>query len=289
MYIKGINLKKCIACKICIKECPAGLYSINDEKKIEYNDPNKWCINCGHCIAACPEDAINYISDEKAMYYDDGNLTKFDDLVKLLHTKRTIRNYKNEEVPKKEIEKIFDAMRFAPSGHNYQTCEYLVIKSREKMKLISDETIKSFKSFRRLIRMHKILKPFIPKNFYKLISDPGIAIGIDDMISKYHSGKDIILFDAPVTIIVHVPNLGPLSYVDPTISFTYGMLAAYSIGLGTCWIGFAMMALGKNKKIFKEFNIDKTRIITGVMTMGYPVNKYYRIPVRNKINEKWYI
>ena len=54
------------------------------------------------------------------------------------------------------------------------------------------------------------------------------------MIKEYESGKDNIFFNAPVLILVHVPDLGGLSYVDPSISLTYGMLAAHAMGLGSC-------------------------------------------------------
>ncbi len=108
------------------------------------------------------------------------------------------------------------------------------------------------------------------------------------MIKQYESGKDIIFFDALVVILVHVPNMGGLSYVDPTIALTYGMLAAHAMGLGSCWMGFAMMAVQKNKRVSQQLNIPKGRFIVGIMTLGYPVHTYYRVPVRNKIKAEWY-
>ena len=115
------------------------------------------------------------------------------------------------------------------------------------------------------------------------------ALGIDEMIRQYESGKDIIFFEAPVLILVHVPNLGGLSYVDPAIALTYGMLAAHTMGLGSCWMGFTMIAGQKNKDVLRQFNIPRGRLIAGVMTLGYPVQTYHRVPVRNKIKAGWYV
>jgi nitroreductase/NAD-dependent dihydropyrimidine dehydrogenase PreA subunit len=288
MKITGIDLKKCTSCGVCVKECVAGLYSMNGNNRVTHSDPHKWCTGCGHCIALCPKDAITYDAHEKALEYPEMNVLSFKDAVKLLSTRRSIRIYKNKDVPKAEIEKLFDIMRLAPSGHNAQPCEYVVIKDKEKRRMLADATIKSFKSFKLLIKIRKILKPFIPKPFYEILSDRSTALGIDEMISQYESGKDIIFYDAPVLILVHVPNLGGLSYVDPTIALTYGMLAAHAMGLGSCWMGFTMMAAEKNKEVLRQLNIPKGRFIAGVMTLGYPVHTYHRIPVRNKIKAGWY-
>jgi nitroreductase/NAD-dependent dihydropyrimidine dehydrogenase PreA subunit len=288
MKITGIDEKKCSACGICVQECAAGLYSLNGSKRVTYSDPHKWCTGCGHCVAACPKDAILYTAHGKTLEYQDMDVS-FAHVEKLLHTKRSIRRYKDKDVPHNEIEKLLEVMRYAPSGHNAQPCEYVVAKDREIKRMLAEATIKSFKSFRFLMKIHKILKPFVPKAFYELLSDHSTALGIDEMIMEYNSGKDIFFFDAPVVVIVHVPNMGGLSYVDPTIALTYGMLAAHTMGLGSCWMGFAMIAVAKHKKILRQLNIPKGRFIAGVMTLGYTDQKYYRVPVRNKIKAQWYV
>jgi len=119
-------------------------------------------------VAVCPNDAIIYTAHEKPLKYPDMNVS-FQDVAKLLHTKRSIRRFKNQDVPQAEIDKLLDIMRVAPSGHNAQPCEYVVIKDKEKIKMLADVTIKSFKSFKMLIKIRKLLKPFIPKAFYDIL------------------------------------------------------------------------------------------------------------------------
>ena len=65
------------------------------------------------------------------------------------------------------------------------------------------------------------------------------------------------------------------------IAFTYGMLAAQSRGLGTCWIGFAQEAFYQKKALKKRMKIPSQHHVYGVMTMGYPDVTYYRAPVRD--------
>lgn len=287
MKITGIDEKKCSDCGMCVRECAAGCYSTNGSGHVSHKDPHKWCTGCGHCIAVCPKDAIRYAAHERVMEIPENRMT-FADAAGLMLTKRSIRRYTSKDVPRTEIDKLLEIMRFAPSGHNAQPCEYIVTKDREKKKLLAEATIKSFKSFKKLITMRKLLKPFVPKAFYEILSDQSTALGVNELITQYESGKDIIFFDAPVLILVHVPNLGGLSYVDPTISLTYGMLAAHTLGLGSCWMGFAMMAVQKNKEILRQFHIPKGRFIAGVITLGYPAHTYHKVPVREKIKAAWY-
>jgi nitroreductase/NAD-dependent dihydropyrimidine dehydrogenase PreA subunit len=288
MKITGIDEKRCGACGVCVRECAARLFMLNGGTHAIYSDPHGWCTGCGHCVAACPNDAVLYSAPEKAGELPAMNLS-FADVSSLLFTKRSARRFTDTDVPKTEIDKLLQIMRMAPSGHNAQPCEYVVIKNREKKKLLAAETIRSFKSFKKLIKIRGLLKPFVAKAFYEILSDQGTALGVDELIKQFESGKDIIFFDAPALILVHVPDRGGLSYVDPTISLTYGMLAAHTLGLGSCWMGFTMMAVRKSREILRQFQIPKGRLIAGVMILGYTNQKYHRMPVRNEIKAQWYV
>ena len=158
---------------------------------------------------------------------------------------------------------------------------------RDMVKKIADHTIEGFKKFRGMIRMRKLLKPFLPVNLYKLLDTSGLMEGINDMIRQREEGHDPILFDAPIVIVVYYPNMGPLSPIDSTIAFTYGMLAAHSLGLGTCWIGFAIQSLFKSKRMRKLLGVPMDMIVTGVMTLGHPVPVYHRVPPRNPVKVRW--
>lgn len=286
MKVLSINNEECSACGICIAECPVKLFSLDSTKAVSHSDPNELCIGCGHCAAACPQNAVACDVSKRTQAIADTKIS-FSDAARLLNGKRSIRQYKNMDIPEEEIEKVLEVMRYAPSGHNEQPCEYIILKNRDLIKMISDITIKSFKSFRNLIRMRRLLKLFVSKEFYDILNDKGTEIGIQDMTNRYESGEDVIFFDAPVVIIVHVPDMGGFSYVDSAIAVTHGMLAAHALGIGSCWMGFAMMAAAKNKKLFETFQIAKGRLIAGIFTLGYPKNKFYRLPVRNSIQVSW--
>ena len=101
------------------------------------------------------------------------------------------------------------------------------------------------------------------------------------------SGDDMIFFKAPIVIILYAPPYSKMTGPDAGIALTHGMLAAQSLGLGTCWIGFAQEYLWRSKKTRKTLGIPKDRNVYGVIVMGYPNIKFERAPPRRELSVKW--
>ena len=61
--IRGIEVAeiiadKCIACQICIGECPVGAIELNAEG-VALIDPEV-CVGCGKCFESCPVAAVKF-------------------------------------------------------------------------------------------------------------------------------------------------------------------------------------------------------------------------------------
>jgi nitroreductase/ferredoxin len=351
MKIIEIDRNACTGCLFCVKECPAGLFTVNGSHSLHglgisngseaalgaaigatqktagrqssgfvvRRDPNGWCTGCGHCICVCPANAIRFEANDalsskkpeslpsakEALLSEDGpsfalktwefegvsdppSLCSYDTILKFLSSKRSVRHYTGEEIPKDMIEAVLYAMKYAPTGHNLQANRYLVIRESVKIRRIIEETASGFKRFRTLVRMRKLLKPFIGSAMYEIMNNPGLVSGLNDLMSRCRRGEDPILHSAPAVVISYYPSLGPLSLLDPTIAFTYGMLAAHALGLGTCWIGFSIQALWKNRRMKQYLGVPKDMVVTGVMTLGFPAMQYMRIPPRKAASVKWH-
>jgi nitroreductase/NAD-dependent dihydropyrimidine dehydrogenase PreA subunit len=297
----SVNEVLCTGCGACVEECTANLFKLAEaptgpdargpDARVTRQDPYGWCIGCGHCLAVCPKGAILW-DTEVSLPEAEGiehpeEICGFRTLLPFLQSKRSVRRYRAQAVPRRRIEEVLEAMRWAPSGHNFQPCRYLVITDRTVLRRISDYTIEGFKKFRLLVRMRKLLRPFLPANLYRLLGAHGLLEGVSDMIRRREEGQDPILFDAPAVIIVYVPDLGCLSLLDPAIAFTYGTLAAHSLGLGSCWIGFAIQSLYKSKSMRGLLGIPADMIVAGVMILGYPAPTYRRLPPRNTVPVRW--
>ena len=50
-----ISADDCIACGICVDECPQGALTVDDVCKVDED----LCVDCGSCVDACPSNAIS--------------------------------------------------------------------------------------------------------------------------------------------------------------------------------------------------------------------------------------
>ena len=70
------------------------------------------------------------------------------DILEIIKSRRSIRNYKNEKIKDEEILKIVEAGRWAPSASNNQPWRFIIVQNVELIKKIGDAckilTINSF-------------------------------------------------------------------------------------------------------------------------------------------------
>lgn len=60
------------------------------------------------------------------------------DVIELIKTRRSIREYKEERIPKDALEKIVDAARFAPTARGVEPWEFIVITQAAALKKIAE-------------------------------------------------------------------------------------------------------------------------------------------------------
>jgi ferredoxin len=146
MKILNVIKSKCVKCKSCVKVCPSQLFLIKNNKNdisINFHDPNKFCIGCGHCVAVCNYNAIDYKSLQNHIKIEKDGFIDYSSVINLFKGQRSIRNYSSKEVSKEDISKILDIMRYAPTGSNRQSCEYIVINDEEIKDRLKYFTIKN--------------------------------------------------------------------------------------------------------------------------------------------------
>jgi len=150
MPVKGIDEEKCSGCGQCLNECPTLNFRMEESKKKAVFSPLA-CMGCGHCIAICPEDAIIYknMKDEALSFggvLDPSTLIQHDSMYRFMRAKRSVRQYKKKKIPKEELEKIIDIMRYAPTGSNIRQMKCLVISDDEQINKLGDAVSNALKS-----------------------------------------------------------------------------------------------------------------------------------------------
>jgi len=272
MVSLSIDAGKCNKCGMCIEECPGGLLRLVGEDAIPswVRGAELACLNCGHCVALCPTGALELssmpvtkcISITKELQATSVQLEQF------LKSRRSIRAYKEEPVDREKLVKMIDIARYAPSGHNMQPVQWLIIEKREKVKELAQVTI-------------DWLRELIQK-------EPEFAriLQAKALVRRWDSGYDVITRGAPHLIFTHAQKeLGSLG--DFHIAMTYLELAAHSMGLGSCWAGYVQGAAVYSQAVAQILQLPEGNGSFGAMMIGYPKYKFVRIPVRNDANIIW--
>ena len=64
------------------------------------------------------------------------------------------------------------------------------------------------------------------------------------------------------------------------------MLAAYSFGIGSCWVGFGQMAL-EDDEVKEALEIKENERVFGPILLGYPKGGFPEAPKKKAPVVKW--
>lgn len=190
--------------------------------------------------------------------------------------RRSVRMYKKEQVPEFMIKRILEAGRFAPSACNCQPWKFIVLREPEIIQGITNTTVNICKTFKSLIDYR------IPGKRWRLpLAKLNILIKPNDLhpspfgfVSLVADGKSTVFHGAPTVILIFKDVRGVGSPdLDCGIAGQNMVLAAHSMGLGTCWISIIKVAFDYSRKWKKYFNINYPFKFVSSMTIGWPVGK----------------
>jgi nitroreductase len=186
-----------------------------------------------------------------------------------LKSRRSIRVFKPEPVPRDALAKLIDIARYAPSGSNRQPVQWLVVESPELVKRLS----------------------WLVTDWMRvaIAETPEMAdrLPLHRMTRALERGIDPILRGAPHVILAHAPKDQPSAQQDGLIALTYLELAAYSLGLGACWAGFLYFAVTSYRPMREALQFPPGNHCLGAMMIGYPKHGFRRIPLRNEPEIIW--
>ena len=273
MSVIKVDVEKCNRDGICIDVCPLGLLSADREGRPEMLPGRaEYCIGCGHCVAVCPKGAMD--NSKNPLRENTEVPEKYspdpDQGLLFLRSRRSIRRYKNEPVPREKVLELLEIARFAPSGHNSQGISYLVVDGAEN-----------------LAQLREIVAEWM-RGAVKSSPELSAYLNIPALIKAHEKGADPVLRGAPLLIVAHAPAGLLPAQVSTVLSLEYVELFATALGLGTCWAGIAQRC-SQSFPAFSQFlKIPAERKITGMLMAGYPKYRYRRMPTRNPLDVAWF-
>jgi nitroreductase len=132
------------------------------------------------------------------------------DVLKIISARRSTRQFRPEQITDAELHTILEAGLQAPTGHNDQSCYLTVVQNRERIKELSDGS---------KIEMQKIPVDWIAN------------LGRNEKFNIFYNAPTVVLVAGRKDAISPVP--------DACAAIQNMLIAAESLHLGSCWIGFA--------------------------------------------------
>lgn len=268
-----IDNDQCSGCGLCVWSCPYVILELKDDADIASVKPElvSSCSHCGHCSAICPDGAISVTYPEAGPIPDfyDESLPSTGQISKLFTSRRSIRDYKKEKIPKEIFEQIIDIVRYAPTGMNGQSVNWLIIQDPEDVKVFAGKVIEWARIIMKEQPSH-FLAPILPM-----------------FVGAWDQGVDKICHGAPHFVIAYGHKDNPVGFIDSVIALTHLDLAAPVFGLGTCWAGIAQIALDASPELMLSIGIPEDHKSHYAMMIGYPTYQFTSIPSRNAAHVLW--
>ncbi|MCF8093582.1 MAG: nitroreductase family protein [Desulfotignum sp.] len=291
-----IDPSRCSACGACIRVCPSEILSLENSTAHAAPDTNSArCLQCGHCMAACPESAITipdldpnqhnfstFALDHAWLPPGKGLPTR--DLARLICSRRSCRNYKPIPVEKEKLADLIKLAVFAPSGTNSQAWTFTCLSSRSEV-LALGQSIKTF-----FERLNKQAKNFLLRKSLALVG----AKTLDHYYTNYYESvqtameqmekenRDRLFHGAPALILIGSSPGATCPREDALLAAGNILLAAHTMGLGTCLIGYAVAAMAEDRSIQKKLGIPESETIHAAVALGYPDETFERITGRKQ-------
>lgn len=281
----------CTGCGLCVQVCPAKTLSMRNGKAEVTGDRS---LNCGHCQAICPEGAVNVDAIDETMsqfinFEPDKNWLRYGDfdtaqLVRLMASRRSCRNFLPKPVDRSILDDLVKIGCTAPSGTNCQLWTFTILPTREAVMALG----KGIRSF--YVKLNAMAENRLLRLFLKLIGKPELDTyyreyyeSVREGLAKFdRSSIDRLFHGAPAAIVVGCKTKATLPKEDALLASQNILLAAHSMGLGSCLIGMAVEPMKRDARLQKTIGIPDDEKVYTVIALGYPAENYQRTAGRKK-------
>jgi nitroreductase/NAD-dependent dihydropyrimidine dehydrogenase PreA subunit len=285
-----IDEELCTGCGLCVEICPSKTLSLQNGKAAVTGSQS---LNCGHCMAICPAGAVtvgaidesmsqfvNFQADHKWLPHGQFDIAQ---LVRLMASRRSCRNFLDKPVDQSILEDLVKIGCTAPSGTNCQLWTFTILPTREAVMVLA----KGVRDF--YLKLNSMAEKTWLRLFLKLVGKPEL----DHYYRQYYekvkegmaefdrTGIDHLFHGAPSAIVVASRPGATLPKEDSMLASQNILLAAHSMGLGSCLIGMAVEAMKNDQKLQRLIGVPSEEKVYAIIALGYP-NEYYNLQAGRK-------
>ncbi len=284
-----ISAERCTRCGRCIDVCRRRVLQMTDDG-VGFTD--KECMFCAHCYAVCPADAVSFDGilhspgfssftyRERVLHPGEPST---EELINLLRSRRSTRLYSENEVSDSLITDCIEGAVTAPSGSNWQLWNFTVVNGRQKAGRLAALIGRFYRRINRLAAnplLRYLTIPFMGTKLLRYYRDH--YSGVEFALQEAEKGNDLLFHGAPAVVIIHGPEEGSTPVEDAQYAALSLVLTAHTLGLGTCFIGYATETLNRAPSVKQWCKIPPDHRVHAVIVMGYPAVKFLRPALRKQ-------
>lgn len=165
-------------------------------------------------------------------------------------TRRSIRAYRPDQIPEKDLEVILQAGSYAPNANGLQNWKFTAIQNPQVIQKVNQA-------------MRQAL--------LELPEGSELATKFESLIEKAKDPNAEFLYGAPTYIIVSHLKDASNALADTALAIGTMMLAAHSLGIGSCWLNQLRGLTNEPavRRLLNELGIPENHNVYGSVGMGY--------------------
>jgi nitroreductase/Pyruvate/2-oxoacid:ferredoxin oxidoreductase delta subunit len=279
----SVDVTICNRCGLCVTECPTGAMQLGAD-----SGPTlvvQRCIECGHCGAVCAPGAVSSTHGNfeswQAPPLSPASAKAF------LTGRRSVRRYRAEPLERETLAEVLSIGPYAPTASNAQDVRATVLTGAsvfELAKLVNDY----YRWFDRLLQ-RRWLWPLLWFTVARpYVENPSKLLLAREKVKRFDRDHDWVFFNAPAVVLLTAPRKNRhFGRVNCVIAAERMMQYAAALGLGSCMIGYAEMAMRQRIAIGQSIGLAAEQEPHVLFTLGHPAVTYRRLPARRAMPVTW--
>jgi nitroreductase len=209
--------------------------------------------------------------------------------------RRSIRRYRKAQVPAHLVRRLLEVARFAPTQGNCQPWKFVVVRDPDMLRGMEEFCVGQCRKLSSALDYAALpagsLKYRVARAKAKLFGrlQPNVLHPVPvSAITSIAQGRFAVFHRAPTVILILMDKRGVgVPPVDIGICGTNIVLAAESLGLGSCWVGFSKL-LNESGEWCERLGVEDPYEIAEAITIGYRVGDTTHMIARDTHETVWF-